>query len=789
MKNKHPSFPLLLAGAALLIVGAVIFRDFLFGPAVLLYIDIGSDSVNDYYPWFVHLSHYVRTQGFPSWSFYVAMGQDIFCFAGYLILQPVSWLPKELIAPSLVFQHLAKVVIAGLFFFRFLQLRGLNTIAALLGSLLVSFSGYMCMGACWYPLADHVLCFTALLWASEEALRNGRWFFLPLAVALVGLIDSFHLYLCALFLLLYVPARLFGQYGWRPRPVVRVCLLLGAAAALGAGLGAIVTLPNVYALLNSPRGSGTTSMVNTLSSFPLFGLESRLHYITAAVRPFANDILGTADTYRGWWNYLEAPLTYCGLLCLVILPQVFVGAPRRHRLVFALFLGGILLSTIFPWFRYLFWLFQGDYCRTLSLFSILGVITLSATALSRYLDGRLNLWVLGATALVVVGTLYLPLDDLQKLMDPTLKLQATIFLVLYTVLLAVGHLIKRPQLLGALIVALVAGELILFDYITVSNRKTVTKEQLKSRVSYNDETVDVVRDITASDDQKFFRITKSRASGPSPWPSLNDAMVFGFYGTSSYNSFNNLNYTSFLTAVDAIPPNSETHTRWSVGLMNDALLSLFACEKYALVDNPLPYQRALQYEFVKAYGNSYLFRNARSFPLGVTFDRYITEDAFRKLAPGEKSAVLLFVAVLSSEDEAKKYGLTPQDLADLEQGVRNLTTDLSLADVAVMRRKTALQLTSFSQTRLEGTVLLDHKSVLVVQTPYDRGWHALQDGQATPVLKVDAGLLGVALDAGEHKVTLSYTTPFLAHGVVVTLTSLLILAASWWRWPRLRLPA
>ena len=37
------------------------------------------------------------------------------------------------------------------------------------------------------------------------------------AVALIGMITPFHLYLCALFLTLYVPVRLFGQYGWQPR--------------------------------------------------------------------------------------------------------------------------------------------------------------------------------------------------------------------------------------------------------------------------------------------------------------------------------------------------------------------------------------------------------------------------------------------------------------------------------------------------------------------------------------------------------------------------------------------
>jgi hypothetical protein len=88
--------------------------------------DIGSDSLNSYYPDFVQLSHYVRTQGYPSWSFYVGMGQDLAYAIGYLIWQPVSWLPKDLIAPALVFQHLAKTLIAGLFFFRFLQLHSVR---------------------------------------------------------------------------------------------------------------------------------------------------------------------------------------------------------------------------------------------------------------------------------------------------------------------------------------------------------------------------------------------------------------------------------------------------------------------------------------------------------------------------------------------------------------------------------------------------------------------------------------------------------------------------------------
>jgi uncharacterized membrane protein YfhO len=763
----------------------LIFRDFLFGNSVLLYKDAGSDSINDYYPSFVHLSDYVRSNGFPSWSFSLGMGQDLAYLAGYLILEPVTLLRSQLIAHALVYQHLAKVLAAGLLFFGFLQLRGLKAVGSLLGALLVSFSAYMCMGTCWYPLADEVFCFSGLLFAIELTLKRGLWFAVVPAVALIGVIDAFHLYLCALFLLLYVPLRLFGQYGWRPRTLLRIALQLASAAALGACLAAVLALPNVYAMLNSPRGPGAASFLATVRSIPVFRIDSHLHYITAALRPFGNDILGTAEAFRGWRKYLEAPLTYCGLVCLILLPQIFVGTARRQRLIYGIFLAGVCTLTLVPWFRYLFWAFQGNYYRAYSLFSVLGVISLCALVFSRYHEGRrFNLWLLAATTIVVVGALYLPVPEMQGLIEPALKQQATLFLLSYALVLAAGQLIRRTKVASYIIVALVAFELTLFDYISVSsNRSTVSKQELEARVGYNDETVDAIRDIRASDGSSFYRLTKIRPSSLGVLPSLNDAMVFGYYGTPYYSSFNNLNYIEFLIATEAISPTSEIETRYALGLLNDPMLALFAGEKYALVQNPVFLQRTPQYEFVQQYGKDYLFRNARFLPLGLSFDRYITEASFRALPKRAKPEVLLRALVLTEESDAERLGLTPIDLSDLEQEIRTSSLDAIVA----IRRKTALELTSFTPTRIEGNVTTGQNSVLVVQTPFDRGWQASQDGQPTATLKVDTGLLGVAVGAGEHKVSLHYQTPFLALGGAISLGSLLFFALSVWRWPRLKL--
>ena len=57
---------------------------------------------------------------------------------------------------------------------------------------------------------------------------------------------------------------------------------------------------------------------------------------------------------------------------------------------------------------------------------------------------------------------------------------------------------RRARLASWIIVGVAALELILFDRISVSNRSTVTKQELKARIGYNDETVDAIRDIKAS---------------------------------------------------------------------------------------------------------------------------------------------------------------------------------------------------------------------------------------------------------------------------------------------------
>lgn len=786
-----PRLRIILAAIVLLSVGAAVFRDFVFGNKVLLYKDIGSDSVNDYFPYFVHLSDYLRANGLPSWSFCVGMGQNLFYVIGYLVLDPVVWLPRAAIPQALVFQHLAKIVVAGLLFGRFLQLRRLDFTACLTGSLLLCFSAYMTVGSCWPVFADEVVCFSFVLFAVEQTLRHGRWIFIPFSVALVSLITVFHLYLCALLLCFYVLARIIESSGWKPLNFFRSSIGIAAAAFMGCGLAAITLLGNAESILNSPRGSGFVA--NTWPVPELFQSDSFVHSVTAVFRLFSNDILGTGDDFRGAWNYLEAPLAYSGLISLLLFPQLFVGATRRMRILYCCFLCFIILPVVFPWLRYLFWLFHGGYYRAFSLFSILGIIILSMTTFSRYIEGRrLCLWTLGATFLTLLAILYLPNTTIETLVNPAIRNLVAIFLLIYAALLTAGQIARRQRIAAWAVAGLSVVELIHLDRITVSNHPIVTKQELNQPVWYNDETLDAIRNIK-SNDNGFFRIRKTWFSGPSsyrgddgelPQLSLNDAMVFGYYGTPSYSSFNNLNYIKFLMAVDAISPTvAAVETIWSPGLAAHPLLSTFACEKYVLTKNPEPFQAEDYYEFVGRHGEAYTFRNQLFLPFGLTFDQYITEDTFLQLPVWAKELALLQVTVVLTRDAVELSGLSERTVYELQHQL----IETSLPAIIKTRRKGAFKMELFRQTNIAGSIRAENDGILVFQTPFDKGWRIFIDGRQAASMVVDVGLLGVRVNEGEHKIELHYCPRTLYAGAVISLLSCGVLAASYKIRPRLSL--
>lgn len=764
------------ARAALLLVllAALALQPFLALRKTYLFKDIGSDSLTHVYPMLVHLSDYLRSDGFPRWSFRQGMGQNLI---GRDLGDPFNWLlaalPRNAIAPALAYVEALKMVLAGLCFRAFLRRAGMGAYAALVGALGYAFCGYVVLGGPFGVLGTETLYLAFLLLAWERLWQEGRWRMWAVAVALLAALQPLDLWVCGWFFLACLSARRLSTPAARPSSAALARILGGTLT--GLAMSAVIMLPSLRQMLQSPRVGGSASLFRGLVTEPLVALADPHVLWTALLRLFANDMAGTGDAFRGWQNYFEAPLFYCGLPMLLLVPLFFLHAPRRARYAAlgpALF---VLLPVLFPFVRHLVWAFTGDYFRTYSLCVVCFLLWFGAQAL----DGLLRreraapflplVLALAWLVALLIASRAIPLAH-----PPALA--AIALLPVYALLLAA---LEQPRLRRAaqrLLLLVFCGELVGMARLTLDLRPVMTGPELRQRAGYQDASLDALAFIEARA-SGFYRVHKTFSSAPVYHVSLNDSKVQRFRGTLSYHSFNPPAYIGFLAEMDQLDPHDEIQTRWAVGLANAPLLLTWASTRYVLhrefTGPPAPDTiRWEDYGYVPQalFDDVRVLENRFFLPFGFTSEAWLPYAEFHRLDYPRKEAALFAAAVLADPPETCVAGLNRVradalrpigNSADLAARVRALGAD-------------ALVITNLSENLVRGTVAPARKKVMIFTTPFDEGWRARVDGQAAPLLRADAGCIGLVIEPGRHEIELSFHPPLLRAGFAVSLAGVVV---------------
>ncbi len=93
-----------------------------------------------------------------------------------------------------------------------------------------------------------------------------------------------------------------------------------------------------------------------------------------------------------------------------------------------------------------------------------------------------------------------------------------------------------------------------------------------------------------------------------------------------------------------------------------------------------------------------------------------------------------------------------------------------------------MDITSFEDTKIEGTVTSEKGQVLYTSINYDEGWEVTVDGKvmnysSDEVFRVGGALIGVYLEPGEHEITFEYHAKGLRTGIALSVTGVLALVA------------
>lgn len=775
-KNRFPNFfaennlPWMVFGITFLLI-FIIFHKFLLGNAYYLFKDIGSDTLNTFYPHFIHVSQYLKTEGFPLWSFAQGMGQNIqsisindpFYFIIYLLF------PNN-IAYGIIWMEMIKIfltAIISLYIFSSWKLQPVNRI---IGALLIAFSSFMIIGGGWYIFSTEVVFFTLLLLGFERIYRQKSWYLFPLAIALIAANQPFNIYLYGLFLILYILLRLIAEDQLNLRNILSLTGKLFALSLLGLLVSSFFLWSSLQQILDSPRVGGSAGYFNLLKNTPLFSTGSEIHNTTAILRAFSSEMLGPGTGYNGWNNFLEAPLYFIGILPLVMMPHILTSGNKKRVIPFLVLFIIFIIPVIFPFWRYAFWLFTGDYYRGLSFFLGLSLLFMTLISLENVVkEQKINLPLLGITAGVLLGLLYFPFNDIERLINKDAQSLARNFIILYSIIIGLASWKSFRPYFPVVLLLMIIIELGVVNYKSLDKRSVVSRAELKQKTGYNDYSVDAVSFIHSMDDG-FYRTHKSFSSSPSIHESYNDAKVQNFYSTRVYGSFNHSYYIRFLEEVGIIKKGNEMQSRWVTGLIERPILQTWASSKYILHKGDTRHLYAFGYDSLTQTGNIKVFRNRYFLPLGFGYDKYITADDFRKLSPMNKDLVLLRAFVADDKDIQNLQEFRRFDIRDT-LAFYDFQDYFRLAD---SRKADTLALTMFSQNRIKGTINVDSARMLFLSIPYDRGWHARLDGREIQPLICNFGFIGIPVAPGNHNLQLTFEPPFFMLSLWGTIAGILL---------------
>jgi uncharacterized membrane protein YfhO len=723
---------------------------FLIKHRTFAFVDIGIDTYSYYYPWQIALARQLRELHTMTWSFDAGLGSYIGWLSNPLIwlkaLFPESW-QLALRLPI----YLLRLLLAGGFLYGYFRKLGIEPRISSAGALAYAFCGYALVNGQWDTQGYVVPQLAAYLFFLECYFRDRKARYAVLAGLVVGSGGVFDTYTFTLLSVLYVAARpLLVSREDDAAPYLPSLLRYIGWATLGAMLAAIVLVPNMVYFLASPRVTGEHSALQTVLTSAWQPVDFRLLAVEI-LGLFGKGTFGTGSDYQGWSNWFEAPGFYVGILMLACIPQLLgPKATRRERwmCIVGLVLG--LVYVVWPFMRYAVYGFGHTGFRLSTLWVSLGLLVLGVAGLRRiYRSGTWRQGLLVGIAVLLLLVLYLSWRRAYFIDVPHVTLVIA-FMLMYGALLWPAH-DGMPRIPLTALVLVFACELLIFSIPPIMQRRAVASDGSSRVGSYYDGTQAALEWIRRKEPEgTFYRVEKTYRS-----VYLNDSLVQDYSGTKSY-FFHGKSITHFVDKMDLPRPHPRTNY---IGRMTERpeVLDLLGV-RYLLSRDRSP-DKVPGMSYLGSAGKINIYRNSGAHGIGHLSRSLASEAEADKLSVAKRSEFLLDHVIVQDPSAIRN------ELARLgrQQGQTRTGTE---GDVSLRK---------ISDVHLTASVDAPRASVLLVSMPFDAGWKAWVDGQATPLFRADYGLTALLLAPGKHEVSLRYSVPGRALGKWLSLAALLIL--------------
>lgn len=737
-----------------------IFKDFILAKIYYMYGDAGSDTIDQYFPYYINEILGIKNGNLSVWNFNYGLGTSIFntclwtfdIFAILLVLESLIFGVCKA-HYLLVWMQIFKIIVIYILSKKYMSYFLKNKFALCLASYLSAMNGYIFLWGQHYFFGTAYFYMILMLCVIEYFLaeKNKKSIiYLALSTASVLIFGYYIAYMVLLVSAIYFIFRYL--YITEKVKIKEMCKDFGKCihgVVTGILLSGIVLLPACYHIITTSSRLYSKGNNIILKLFNAFTSSFNFEYINIRLsRLISNNINEYKMLQTG--KYYELPQLFCTIFIIFFLIQWIIYDFKKSKtkkdytffalkivtLYFLIFnnLSGLILNGfVEPKYRY-------TYVILPFLALIVGIVWEKVI-----IKNKINIWGLLLSAILTFGIFYSSVKKVSGTgISPIITYGALLFLIIgFLALLLINRKNKYANIFIYCFLAIVLVNTCFDDFITTKYRKFVIANSYT--LTWDDQfnlTNDTGKAINfiKENDKSFYRIEKNYID----FSLLGDTFIEQTSSVIWYNSTINPVIDAF---YKNIYPNAYKGSFKGFSLEDDSdLQALYLTNsKYILSKQPLDVKNL---EEINKIGEVYIYKNINTNSIAKWYNKTIREDEYIGLSKEEKSEKLYNYAVVNEE-------------LDIAENSNAIVSEFNLV----------------SQTKVSGEVTADNSGLLMVAIPNEEGWNAYIDNNLVEAYKVDYGFIGIVVPEGKHEIEIRYDTPKMKEGIILSLIGLVSLIA------------
>lgn len=821
--NMKKNIPLLAAFLVPLLIAIIVCIDhgvFPFGDQCILHVDM----YHQYCPFFTEFMEKLKNGGSMFYSWNIGLGADFISLYAYYLASPINWLiilcPQGYVIEFMTILVVLKIALCGLTFAYYLKMHfRTNHFGIAIFGAAYALSAFMAAYAWNIMWTDCMVLAPLVILGLERLIKEGRPFLYYAALSLSILSNYYISIMICIFLVIWFFITLAESNGWHifKRGCVQnrntgllAWVRFALYSLLAGGTGAVLMLPTAIVLQKS--GAGGISFPESVEWYFQIIAELSRHFVMT-------------EPYTGaeYW-----PNLYCGVFVLLFFVLFLLNRniAWKKRIIYAMFVLFFVVSFANNWLDF-FW--HGLHFptslpgRQSFLYAFL-LLVISFEALLHLQENKLwHVTAAGvANGVFLTAVYYFVIraeTDAGGVNQNAFGMTAVLLGCYLTLLLLyLPAREKTRRLILGIGCFAVLGELIAnFD---------MTGLDTTSRTAYTEDWNDYKNVLAEGEKQAAARGEIFYRTEELERKTKNDAALSGYASATQFSSLMNLDVSHFYQAVGMEGGKNFYCVNGATPLLSAMLSIRYVLADNALEENPMRSLVASSGE-TYLYENHYVLplgfmmqenvienwnfkdmgdigaQNELAYLLGAQTPMLqslpysavssapgetvitVEEDGYYYAAYEKTSIGNLTITV--SDGRSRNYTKVSHGYTlDLGYCLAGSTIQIENDDneelsVSAYRLDTAaldaayhtlcsqtMEMTSFSDTKIMGTIEVKEPGRLVFSIAADEGWTLLVDGKRIEPLTFGDAFLSVFLEEGVHEVELRYETPGIRLGAGIS---------------------